>query len=72
MAASTDPAELLREAIDRAARLGWRTVTVGRLRRLARGDEAALPPDPATAPRSGYGQSQWGAERMRAEQPNRR
>lgn len=49
------PAELLAEATRRARALGWRTVTVNRLVLLANGDRTALPPDPATAPRSEFG-----------------
>lgn len=55
-------AELILEALSRAERMGWRTITLRRLRALARGDESALPPDPATAPRSAFGQSAYGAD----------
>lgn len=50
-----DPGELLYEAARRAAELGWRTITVARLRKLAQGDASALPPGPATAPPSAFG-----------------
>jgi len=41
----------LLEAVHRCRALGWRTVTVDRLVRIANGDDAkAMPPDPATAP----------------------
>lgn len=55
-------AELILEALARAERLGWRTITLRRLRRLATGDEKALPPDPRTAPRSAFGQSGHGGD----------
>lgn len=43
----------LLEAVHRARGLGWRTVTVDRLVRIANGDDdKAMPPDPASAPRS--------------------
>jgi hypothetical protein len=43
----------LLEAVHRARALGWRTVTVDRLVRIANGDDPkAMPPDPATAPKS--------------------
>lgn len=57
-----EPAELILEALSRAERMGWRTITLRRLRALARGDEKALPPDPATAPRSAFGQSAHGGD----------
>lgn len=60
--------ELILEALARAERLGWRTITLRRLRKLAMGDETALPPDPATAPARAFGQSQWGHDRYLAEQ----
>ncbi|MDX2813359.1 hypothetical protein PV410_12450 [Streptomyces sp. PA03-5A] len=49
----TDPDDLLREAVIRATALGWRTLSVRRLQRLAAGDRTALPPDqrPARRPR---------------------
>ncbi|MEU0627707.1 hypothetical protein [Streptomyces sp. NPDC005989] len=50
-----DHEQLLTEAARRAAALGWRTITVARLTALRRGDTSALPPDPATAPRSAFG-----------------
>ena len=49
------PAELLQEGVRRARALGWRTITVSRLIRLAAGDKTALPPDPRTAPPSAFG-----------------
>jgi hypothetical protein len=55
-------AQLILTAAARAERLGWRTITLKRLQRLADGDETALPPDPATAPRSAFGQSAYGAD----------
>ncbi|WP_020141163.1 hypothetical protein [Streptomyces sp. 351MFTsu5.1] len=45
----------LLEAVHRCRGLGWRTVTVDRLVRVANGDDKAMPPDPATAPRSARG-----------------
>lgn len=46
----------LLEAVHRARALGWRTVTVDRLVRIANGNDAkAMPPDPATAPKSKRG-----------------
>jgi hypothetical protein len=39
------------KAIDRADRLGWRTITIDRLLRIAEGDSSAMPPDPAAPPR---------------------
>jgi hypothetical protein len=42
-------------AVDRADRLGWRTITIDRLLRIAEGDASAMPPDPATAPPSARG-----------------
>lgn len=39
-------------AIARAEALGWRTITIRRLRALAVGDLTRMPPDPATAPPS--------------------
>lgn len=61
----TDPTDSQREAVnialrlvtavDRADRLGWRTITIDRLLRIAEGDPSAMPPDPATAPRSAFG-----------------
>ena len=48
----------LLEAVHRCRALGWRTVTVDRLVRIANGDDEAwkaMPPDPATAPRSRRG-----------------
>jgi hypothetical protein len=56
------PAELILEALARAERMGWRTITLQRLRKLAAGDEKALPPDPVTAPISAFGQSAYGAD----------
>lgn len=66
----TPPTALLLQALDRARRLGWRTITVDRLLKLQLGDEGALPPDPATAPLSAFGHSQWGADCRRREQPH--
>jgi len=40
----------LLDAVQRCRELGWRTVTVNRLVRIANGDPMAFPPDPATAP----------------------
>ncbi|MCX5137619.1 hypothetical protein OOK06_36740 [Streptomyces sp. NBC_00340] len=48
------PADRVLEATRRARALGWRTITVSRLARIAAGDEKAMPPDPATAPRSAF------------------
>lgn len=46
----------LLEAVHRLRGLGWRTVTVDRLIRIANGDDdKALPPDPTTAPPSARG-----------------
>ncbi|GHF07997.1 hypothetical protein GCM10014715_74890 [Streptomyces spiralis] len=46
----------LLEAVHRCRALGWRTITVDRLVRITNGDDAkAMPPDPATAPRSARG-----------------
>lgn len=45
----------LLEAVHRCRELGWRTVTVDRLVRIANGDSKAVPPDPATAPESARG-----------------
>jgi hypothetical protein len=64
-------AQLILEAAARAERLGWRTITLKRLRRLAEGDEKALPPDPATAPRSAFGQSAYGSDCYRRERRRR-
>jgi hypothetical protein len=65
--------DLVAEGIIRANRLGWRTLTLRRLRRLAAGDTSALPPDPATASRRLFGAGaghRWTAERAaRAGQP---
>lgn len=47
--------QLLTEGARRAAALGWRTIAVSRLVRLAVGDRTALPPDPVAAPRSRRG-----------------
>lgn len=47
---------LLLEAVHRCRALGWRTVTVDRLVRIANGDDPkAMPPDPTTAPKSKRG-----------------
>jgi hypothetical protein len=48
-------AQLLILAVERAEGLGWGQISVGRLSRVARGDDTALPPDPAAAPRSAFG-----------------
>ncbi|MFK0172628.1 hypothetical protein ACIQU5_27910 [Streptomyces sp. NPDC090306] len=48
-------AELLFLAVERAEGLGWTSIRVGRLSRLARGDDTGLPPDPTTAPSSVFG-----------------
>jgi hypothetical protein len=64
-------AELILEAASRAERLGWRTITLKRLQQLARGDATALPPDPATAPRSAFGQSAYGGDCYQREQKRR-
>ena len=45
----------LLEAVHRARGLGWRTVTVDRLVRIANGDDKAMPPHPAEAPKSRRG-----------------
>lgn len=46
----------LLEAVHRCRELGWRTVTVDRLVRIANGDvDKAMPPNPATAPPSARG-----------------
>jgi len=48
----------LLEAVHRCRALGWRTVTIDRLVRIANGPEEAedaMPPDPATAPKSARG-----------------
>lgn len=45
----------LLEAVHRTRGLGWRTVTVNRLVRIANGDDKAMPPHPDTAPRSAFG-----------------
>lgn len=45
----------LLEAVHRARGLGWRTVTVDRLVRVANGDDKAMPPHPADAPKSKRG-----------------
>ena len=46
----------LLEVVRRCRELGWRTVTVDRLVRLANGDDyTAMPPNPATAPKSKRG-----------------
>ncbi|MGR3870952.1 hypothetical protein ACUXZZ_20460 [Streptomyces graminifolii] len=43
----------LLEAVHRCRELGWRTVTVDRLVRVANGDvDKAMPPNPDTAPKS--------------------
>ncbi|MFK0063412.1 hypothetical protein ACIQTN_29805 [Streptomyces werraensis] len=40
------PAELVAEGIARASALGWRTISLRRLRGLAAGDHKQLPPLP--------------------------
>lgn len=46
----------LLEAVHRCRALGWRTITVDRLVRIANGDDGkAMPPDPNTAPPSTRG-----------------
>jgi len=45
----------LLEAVHRCRELGWRTVTVDRLVRIANADAKAMPPNPATAPKSKRG-----------------
>ena len=45
----------LLEAVHRCRALGWRTITVDRLVRIANGNDQAMPPDPATAPPSARG-----------------
>ena len=50
-----DGAERLAEAVRRARGLGWRTITVNRLVRIATGDDKAMPPHPDTAPKSSRG-----------------
>lgn len=49
-----DPAALVLEATLRARALGWRTITVSRLMRVAAGDNKAMPPHPETAPPSAF------------------
>lgn len=48
-----ESALLLLECVHRCRALGWRTVTVDRLVRIANGDDdgKSMPPDPATAPK---------------------
>jgi hypothetical protein len=46
----SSPAEALMLAVVRAQRLGWRTITVRRLARIASGDYTALPPEPPRRP----------------------
>ncbi|MDI9836229.1 hypothetical protein [Streptomyces sp. KAU_LT] len=41
------PAELVAEGIARASALGWRTISLRRLRALAAGDARQLPPLPS-------------------------
>jgi len=65
-------AQLILEATARAERLGWRTITLKRLRRLAEGNRDALPPDPSTAPRSAFGQSAYGGDCYQRERSRRR
>lgn len=48
---AVDMAARLTKAIDRADRLGWRTITIDRLLRIAEGDSSAMPPDPAEGAR---------------------
>jgi hypothetical protein len=48
------PADRVLEATRRARALGWRTIAVSRLTRIAAGDERAMPPDPASAPKSAF------------------
>lgn len=50
----TDALRLL-EAVHRLRGLGWRTVTVDRLVRIANGDETAMPPHEDSAPKSQRG-----------------
>lgn len=46
----------LLEAVHRCRGLGWRTITVDRLVRIANGDDdKAMPPHPETAPKSARG-----------------
>ncbi|MDX3637790.1 hypothetical protein PV728_47980 [Streptomyces europaeiscabiei] len=46
----------LLEAVYRLRALGWRTVTVDRLVRIANGDDdKAMPPNPDAAPKSARG-----------------
>jgi hypothetical protein len=61
---TTDTAAALRllEAARRARALGWRTITVSRLIRIAIGDGKAMPPDPATAPPSAFSTYRPGKE----------
>jgi len=42
----TTPAELMAEGVVRASALGWRTISLRRLRGLAAGDPKQLPPLP--------------------------
>jgi hypothetical protein len=48
----TTPAELLAEGIARASALGWRTISLRRLRGLAAGDARQLPALPKTGGRN--------------------
>lgn len=55
-AARIEDALRLLEAVHRARGLGWRTITVDRLVRIANGDDdKAMPPHPETAPKSARG-----------------
>lgn len=58
----TSPLSAITIALERAERLGWRTISLDRLRALANGNYNRLPPNPATAPRSAFGQSLWGRD----------
>jgi hypothetical protein len=48
-----DGRDLVIEAVVQAGGLGWRTIALSRLRRLADGDETALPLSGARRPSSG-------------------
>lgn len=47
--------DLIAEAVRRADRLGWRTISVSRLAAIAAGDRAHLPPEPPILARIGQG-----------------
>jgi hypothetical protein len=51
----SSPADAVMLAVVRAQQLGWRTITVRRLARIAGGDYTALPPAPAPKNAQGSG-----------------